>query len=54
MKSFPLLFHKSLFPNVGITLSFLKQKIKDREVHQQNQGEYLEGEKENYKIKDRR
>lgn len=51
MKSFPLFFHKSLFPNVGIPLSFVKQKIKDREVHQQSQGEYLEGEKETLHIK---
>lgn len=50
MKSFPLFFYKSLFPNVGIPFSFLKQKIKDREVYQQNQGEYLEGEKETLHI----
>lgn len=28
MKSFPLFFHKSLFPSVGFPLSFVKQKIR--------------------------
>jgi len=51
MKSFPLFFHKSLFPSVGFPLSFVKQKIKDREVHQQSQGEYLEGKKRHYTLR---